>query len=248
MPLAGQVAIVTGGGGGLGRAMALGLAAEGSRILIAEVREPEGRNVVEEIRSSGGTAELFVGDISQEETARALIETCQEKLSGLDILINNAGLRMETHADDVFEDWRCLRQRPTHEVPIDEWDFLMGINLRAPYLCTHFALPHMIKKKRGVIINVSSDAGNSGTAGKSAYCASKHGLEGFTKALALEMQPLGISANAVYPGGRADVDGRGGADPDIMIPLILFLCNQKIPDVTGQSIMAKEWNEEHAKN
>jgi len=62
------------------------------------------------------------------------------------------------------------------------------------------------------------------------------------------MQPFGISANTVYPGGRADVDGRGGADPDIMIPLVLFLCNQKSPDVTGQSIMAKEWNEERAKS
>jgi NAD(P)-dependent dehydrogenase (short-subunit alcohol dehydrogenase family) len=159
MSLADQVAIVTGGGSGLGRAMALGLAEEGAKILIAEVRQHEGEQVVEEIRSSGGTAELFVGDISQDDTARALIETCRKKLSGLDILINNAGLRMETHADDVFEDWRCLRQRPTHEVPIEEWDLLMGINLRAPYLCTHFALPYLIEQRGGTVINVSSDAG-----------------------------------------------------------------------------------------
>ncbi len=101
MQLKNQVAIVTGGGSGLGRAMALGLAREGVKVLIAEVRESEGKKVLEEIQSLGATGDLFIGDISQEKTAKELIEFCIQRMNGLDILINNAGLRMEDHEDGV---------------------------------------------------------------------------------------------------------------------------------------------------
>jgi len=244
MQLKNQVAIVTGGGSGLGRAMALGLAREGVKVLIAEVREPEGKKVLEEIRSLRGTGDLFVGDISEEKTAKELIEFCIQRMNGLDILINNAGLRMEDHEDGVYENWRCLRKRPTQEVPVDEWDLLIRINLRAPYLCTHFALPHLIQQKRGAIISTSSGAGSRGVAGKSAYCASKHGIEGFMKTVAEEVHQFGISANSIHPGrGRANVDGRGGKPPEVMVPLVLFLCSQDQPRVTGQSLTAMDWNE-----
>ncbi len=248
MLLKNQVAIVTGGGSGLGRAMALGLAKEGVKVKIAEVRETEGQKVLTEIRSLGGTGELFVGDISQAETAKELMDSCIQRMNGLDILINNAGLRMEDHEDGVYEDWRCLKKRPTHEVPIEEWDLLIRINLRAPYLCTHFALPHLIQQKRGTIISTSSGAGSRGVAGKSAYCASKHGIEGFMKTVAEEVHPYGISANSIHPGrGRANVDGRGGTPPEAMVPLVLFLCSQDQPKVTGQSLTAMDWNEGNVK-
>lgn len=245
MELIDQVAIVTGGGGGLGRAMALALAQEGVKIMIAEVREPEGDAVTEEIRAAGGIAEKFIGDLSDEAMASSLIQTCRTKLSGLNILINNAGLRMETREDGGFEDWRCLRRRPTHEVPVEEWDLVLRVNLRAPYLCTHFALPHLLKQKSGTIINISSDAGIEPAEGKSAYCASKFGIEGFTKVLADEYRSRGISANSIYPGGRADVDGRGGVAPEVMVPAVLFLCKQDGQRVTGQTIRAADWNLEH---
>ncbi len=243
MELDHQVAIITGGGSGLGRALALGLAAEGASVLISEVREDAGADVVTEINTAGGRAALFPGDVSDETVAGNLVDFCLEQFGRLDILINNAGIRMEHREWGEFEDWRCIPRRPTHEVPIDDWDLILRVNLRAAFLCTHFALPHMIKQGRGVIIGVSSDAGSKPAVGKSAYVASKFGLEGLMKTVAAEMGDRGITANAVYPGGRADVDGRGGLDPDVMTPLVLHLCRQEGAELTGQSIMAREWNE-----
>ncbi|MGH7844079.1 MAG: SDR family NAD(P)-dependent oxidoreductase [Candidatus Binatia bacterium] len=243
MKITDQVAIVTGGGSGLGRAMALGLAREGAVVLVADVREVEGKKVLEEIRSRGGIAEAFAGDLSQTETAERMCKFCVERFGKIDIVINNAGLRMEDHEDGVFESWRCLRKRPTHELPIDEWDLVLGVNLRAVFLCTHFALPHMIRQRRGTIISTSSNAGSQGVPGKSAYCASKHAVEGLMKTVAEEVREFGISANAIHPGSRANVDGRGGQPPDVVVPLVSFLAAQDTPEVTGQMINAKKWNE-----
>lgn len=243
MKVTGRVAIVTGGGSGLGRAMALGLAREGAKVLIAEIRENEGKKVLEEIQTLGGAGELFIGDVSQEKNAEWMVDFCIQRLKGLDILINNAGLRMEEHEDGVYESWRCLKMRPTHELPIEEWDRVLNVNLRAVFLCTHFALPHMIQQKRGTIISISSNAGSHGVLGKSAYCASKHAVEGLMKTVAQEVREYGISANAIHPGGRANVDGRGGQSPEVVVPLVLALASQDKPTITGKTISAKEWNE-----
>lgn len=243
MKIKDQVAIVTGGGSGLGRAIALGLAREGAKVLIAEIRENEGKKVLEEIQTLGGAGELFIGDVSQEKNAEWMVDFCIQRLKGLDILINNAGLRMEEHEDGVYESWRCLRMRPTHELPVEDWDLVLNVNLRAVFLCTHFALPHMIQQRRGAIISISSNAGSRGVPGKSAYCASKHGIEGLMKTVAEEACEYGIGANAIHPGSRANVDGRGGQSPDVVVPLVLFLASQDKPTITGKTISAKEWNE-----
>lgn len=242
MKIADQTAIVTGAGSGMGRAMALGLAREGAKITIADVRADCAAKVHQEIIGQGGVAEVFAGDLSQEIAARNLIDFCTEQFGRLDILINNAGLRMEVHDDGVYEEWRCLRQRPTDEVPVGDWDLLMGVNLRAVYLCTHFALPHMIKQQHGVIIGISSNAGRQGVAGKCAYVASKHAVEGLMKTVAKEMQPYGISANAIHPGGRVNVDGRGDQAAEVVVPLVLFLAVQDQPTITGKVIKAQDWN------
>jgi len=242
LKIAEQVAIVTGGGSGLGRAMAVGLASAGAKVVLADVREAVAIKVQQEIQSQGGNAEVFIGDLSQESAARNLMDFCAEKFARLDILINNAGLRMEVHDDGLYEDWRCLRRRPTHEVPVSDWDLLIGVNLRAVYLCTHFALPHMIKQQHGVIMSISSNAGHQGVAGKCAYVASKHAVEGLMKTVAEEMQLQGISANAIHPGGRVNVDGRGGQAPEVVMPLVLFLAEQEQPAVTGKVIKAQDWN------
>jgi NAD(P)-dependent dehydrogenase (short-subunit alcohol dehydrogenase family) len=223
MTIGEQVAIVTGAGSGLGRAMAMGLAREGAKVMLADVRQEGALKVRQEIETFGGTAETFAGDLSQEFVAQQLIDFCAHKFGRIDILINNAGLRMEVHEDGLYEDWRCLKQRPTHEVPVSDWDLLIGVNLRAVYLCTHFVLPHMIKQRHGVIIGISSNAGHEGVAGKCAYVASKH---------------------AIHPGGRVNVDGRGGQSPDVVVPLVLFLAGQDQPTITGKVIKAKDWNAE----
>ena len=244
MKIANQAAIVTGGGSGLGRAMALGLAREGAKVLIAEARKTEGERVLSEIRSFGCASELFVGDISQEKCAQQMADFCLQKLHGLDILINNAGLRMEQHEDGVYEPWRCLQMHPTHELSVEDWDLVINVNLRAVFLSTHFALPHMIQQRRGTIIGISSNAGSQGVPGKSAYCVSKHGVEGLMKTVAQEVREYGISANAIHPGGRANVDGRGGKSPDVIVPLVLFLASQDKPTITGRTLSAQGWNAE----
>lgn len=102
----------------------------------------------------------------------------------------------------------------------------------------------MIRQKRGTIIGISSNAGSQGVAGKSAYCASKHAVEGLMKTVAAEVRDYGISANAIHPASRVDVDGRGGQIPDVVVPLVLYLCGQDTAQVTGKTINAREWNEE----
>lgn len=243
MNVSGQVAIVTGGGSGLGRAMAFGLAREGAKIMLADVREEGASKVRQEIEAMGGTADVFTGDVSRKEAAQDLIDRCIQRFGRIDVLINNAGLRMEVHDDDVYEDWRCLRQRPTHEVPVSDWDLVIAVNLRGVYLCTHFALPHMIRQKHGTIIGISSNAGQNGVAGKCAYVASKHGVEGLMKTVANEMKEYGINANAIHPGGRVNVDGRGGQEAEVVVPLVLHLAGQDRPTVTGKVIRARDWNE-----
>jgi 3-oxoacyl-[acyl-carrier protein] reductase len=129
-----------------------------------------------------------------------------------------------------------LRQRPTDEAPVSDWDFLIGVNLRAVYLCSHFALPHMIRQKHVVFLVISPNAGHQGVARKCAYVASKHAVEGLMKIVAKEMQQYGISANAIHPGGRVNVDGRGGQAPDTVVPLMLYLAQQDRPEITGKVI------------
>lgn len=240
--ISGQVAVVTGSGSGLGRAMALGLAREGAKVLVSDVRA-EGEKVLREITALGGSGDLFAGDLSREESARKMVDFCIQRLKGLDILINNAGLRMEEHEDGTYEDWRCLKMRPAHELSIEDWDLVLSVNLRAVFLCTHFALPHMIQQRRGTVISITSNAGTRGVPGKSAYCASKHAVEGLMKTIAEEVRAYGISANAIHPGSRANVDGRGGQSPEVVVPLVLFLAGQDKPTITGKTISAKEWNE-----
>ena len=241
MDLAGQVAAVTGGGSGLGRAIALGLGRAGAKVLVADIRGAEASAVAEKIRANGG-GEAFSGDLSREEIARSMVDFCVEKFGRIDILVNNAGLRMEQHDDGEYESWRCLKMRPTHELSPADWDLVLGVNLRAVFLCTHFALPYMMRQRRGTIISLSSNAGSQGVAGKSAYVASKHAVEGFMKTVAIEMREHGISANAIHPGGRVDVDGRGGHPPEIVVPLVLSLCRHDEPTITGQTIKASDWN------
>jgi 3-oxoacyl-[acyl-carrier protein] reductase len=197
--LEGKVAIVTGAGRGIGRSIAHALAHEGVRVCLAARSADELQQVLEEIETAGGVASCLPTDVGREEEAVALVRNTVERFHRLDILVNNAGT-------GVFG--------PLAETSTDQWDAVMRVNARGPFILCREAIPHLQKQKNSYIVNVSSVVGVKGYENQSAYTASKHALMGMTKALAKEVRDLGIRVHAVCPGG---VDTRlvGSARPDL---------------------------------
>ncbi|WP_201294839.1 MULTISPECIES: SDR family NAD(P)-dependent oxidoreductase [unclassified Nocardiopsis] len=187
--LAGRNVIVTGGGSGIGRASALRFAAEGARVLVADINGDNAGSAVQEIRAGGGTAEAVVGDLSDPEVVDRVVSTALEALGGIDVLVNNAGIM-----DDMSA---------TADVTDAVWERLIRINLTAPFLLTRAALPHMTGRGRGSIVFTASEASLRGSAAGAAYTASKHGVVGLVKSTAVMYRDQGIRVNAVAPGGTA---------------------------------------------
>lgn len=182
--LAGRVAIVTGGAGGLGLAFSEALAAEGVRVLLTDLNESKGNAAAQGIDPAGRRAVFCRADVSRRADARAIVDTAMGRFGQIDIVINNAGIQ---------------HIAPIHEFPEDEWDRLIAVMLTGTFLITRYAMPHMIAQRRGRIINISSIHGQVASEFKSAYVAAKHGIIGFTKVLALEGAPHNITAVAVCP-------------------------------------------------
>jgi meso-butanediol dehydrogenase/(S,S)-butanediol dehydrogenase/diacetyl reductase len=200
--LDGKVAIVTGAGrrGGLGEAMATRLAREGCRVVVADLGRREGElfpehgiattaemdEVVAAIRGTGGNAVAVTCDVRSEREVEALVASTVEAFGGVDILVNNAGIGY-------------LMQLVT-EMEEDRWDAVLDVNLKGMFLCTKHAARRMIEQGRGGrIVNISSQGGKSGFPYASAYVASKHGVIGFTRSVAIELGPHGITCNAICP-------------------------------------------------
>jgi 3(or 17)beta-hydroxysteroid dehydrogenase len=186
----GKSAIVTGAAGGLGRAIATLLAAEGAAVTVTDVNEAVGREVAAEIKSSGGRAIFIKHDVSSENDWRRVIEKTVAEFGKLDVLVNNAGVMIVTKIEDMT---------------LEEWRRLMSVNLDGVFLGTKHAVPAMRKGGGGSIINMSSAAGIIGTADNTAaYSASKGGVRLFTKSCALEFSKAGhdysIRVNSVHPG------------------------------------------------
>jgi 3-oxoacyl-[acyl-carrier protein] reductase len=184
--LKGKSAIVTGGARGIGRATAFKLASLGASVVVCDMNPETTGKTVEDLKAAGYKAIACIADISKEEGAHQLIETCHKEYGSIDILVNNAGITRDT-----------LLMRMKKE----QWDAVIAVNLTGTYLVTQAAIKIMMKQPKGAsIINLSSISGENGNPGQTNYSASKAGVIGFTKACALELASRNVRCNAIAPG------------------------------------------------
>jgi len=186
MRLQGKVAIVTGAGSGNGRGIALRLAEEGARVVVADVNEPGARETAVLIEAAGGQALVVRADVSRREQVEAMVEAALSRFGQLDILVNNAGV--ETLI-------------PFLELPEAEWDRVLAVNLKGPFLCSQAVSREMVKAGRGgKIVNIASINSAIALANQAHYVSSKGGLLMLTRAMAVDLAPYNINVNAVGPG------------------------------------------------
>ena len=243
MLLEGKVALVTGGSSGIGRAAALAFAREGAKVAVADVDIRGGEETARLIEDTGGDSIFVATDVSISSQVASLVSDCVGRFGRLDCAFNNAGITVTT---------RTLMADLTE----DEFDRLIGINLKGVWLCMKSEIPVMIQQGGGVIVNTSSTAGLKGSRGLSSYVASKHGVIGLTKSAALEYADKGIRVNAVCPGpirtplaeavmahnanaeelyeSRAPM-GRMGR-PEEVAEAVVWLCSDAASFVTGHTM------------
>ncbi|MFC9397161.1 3-oxoacyl-ACP reductase [Streptomyces sp. NPDC057027] len=259
LPLEGLSAIVTGAGRGLGRAEALELARLGAAVVVNDYGQP-GRDgsgeasaapaeeVAAEIRAAGGRAVAHLGDVSDFETARALVDLAVAEFGKLDVLVNNAGI---------------LRDRMVFSMSEDEWDSVIRVHLKGHFNTTHFAAVHWRNRSKagetgvyGRIVNTSSEAFLAGSAGQPNYAAAKGGIVGLTTSSALALARYGVTANAICPRARTRMTedvfaaiptikgggepGEGELDPlspDHVAPLVGYLASPAAAGVNGQLLV-----------
>lgn len=184
-PLAGQVAVVTGGGGGLGEAVSLALAAAGMSVVVADVQEDRASSVAARVVEAGGIARPIALDVASEADAERSVAGTLAAFGRLDVLVNNAGIDVSLAIE---------------ELPVGDWDRVIGVNLRGPFLMSRAALG-ALRRTRGQIVNVVSTAARRAWPNATAYHASKWGLLGLSHALHAELRPDGVRVTAIIAGG-----------------------------------------------
>ena len=185
MKLTSKIAIITGAARGIGEATARLFAAEGAAVVIGDVMDEAAWKIVKAITSSGGRAAYYHTNVRQPDEVGQLISKTVETFGGVDILVNNAGV---------------VVAKSTTDTTLEEWERVLGVNLTGAWLCARAAIPSLIRRRGGAIVNVASNAGLVGFPNAAAYCASKGGLVQLTRAMALDCAPYRIRVNAVCPG------------------------------------------------
>ncbi|MSO36908.1 MAG: SDR family oxidoreductase [Acidimicrobiia bacterium] len=199
MRLGGERVLITGSTAGIGRAIALRCAAEGAAVVVTGRDEIRGEAVVAEIRGDNGTAELVLADLDGESTCEELVEQASSALGGITVLVNNAVSGTTDVSDGAVTD-----------LSTETWDEALRVNLTAPMWCCRAAIPHMLDAGHGSIINISTRQAERAAKGFTAYIASKAGLNGLTRAIAVDYASHGIRCNTISPGyvlnDRRDAD------------------------------------------
>jgi 3-oxoacyl-[acyl-carrier protein] reductase len=238
MMLENQVALVTGGARGIGRAIGEALAAAGAHVIVSDINLEAAQLTAADLSKNGPRAIAVAGDVSQSESVEEMMKEALAHFGRIDILVNNAG---------ITRDGLLMRMKE------EDWDLVMDINLKGVFLCTKAIMRTMMKQRSGRIINISSVVGVMGNAGQANYAASKAGVIGLTKSAAKELAARGVNVNAVAPGFIAtdmtdklsdDVKaefmrniplGRAGTPEDVA-QVVLFLASPAAEYITGQVI------------
>ena len=231
MRLKDKVALITGGGRGIGKAIAMAYAREGAKLALCARTASELEQTVNEIHALKAECKGWICDVSLEEPVRDFVASVIKVFGRIDVLVNNAGV--------------MTRPGPIAELEVRKWDYTIAVNLRGPFLVTQAVLPVMMKQKSGSIINVSSSLGRSAYANFIAYATSKWGLEGFTQTLAAEVRSHNIRANTVEPGYVATkLTGYSGSKPESVTEIFVYLASDESRGVNGKMLSSSGWKRE----
>ena len=234
-----KIAIVTGGGGGIGGAIVRRFSREGAKVAVVDIDTETAKAAVAELTAQGADAMATVADVTNKQSVGEMVQSTLDRWGRIDVLVNVAG---------------GAERKPVVEMTATDWDHVVDMNLKSAFLCSQGALPAMLKQQYGKIVNISSIYGFTGNATRSSYAAAKAGVAAFTKSLALEVIHDGINVNAVAPGrvttprvrnrysgeawaaAVAQVPmGRAGT-PEEIASAVLFLANDENKYITGQTI------------
>jgi NAD(P)-dependent dehydrogenase (short-subunit alcohol dehydrogenase family) len=239
MRLKDKVAVVTGAARGLGRAFSMALAKEGAKIMAIDIADLG--DTLKEIKASGGMAKSFHADVSIEGDSLKIAEETMKSFGRIDILVNNAAI--------IYG----LVRKPFYEIDPEDWDRVMAVNVKGPWLCTRAVFPYMKQQGKGKIINLASETFFTGSHGFVHYVASKGGVVGLTRALAVELGPYKININAIAP-GFTDTEASRSIDdvtkydvtrtplgrlqqPKDLVGAVIFLASDESDFITGQTLL-----------
>ncbi len=228
MKLKDKVALITGGGRGIGKAVAHAFAREGAKLALCARSADELKQTAADLRALRAGAEGWICDVTVEASVKEFIDNALATFGRIDILVNNAGV--------------MTRPVPMVDLEVRKWDYTIAVNLRGPFLVTRFVLPSMVKQKSGSIINVSSMIGRGTYPNFVAYATSKWGLEGFSQTLATEVRSSNIRVNSVEPGYVATkLTGYRGSKPESVTDVFVYLASDESNGVTGKMLSSSGW-------